>query len=545
MHWLIINVPGCWLPGGQEIIPYQKPANPTKEGEVHKIVALIYQQPDGIMNVTESSLTSDELVAGMRHAFRIRKFAQHYNLMFPFAMNFFLAEYKDPKIPLPGQKRPQQQNQQKKKKNQQQQQNRQQNPNQQIKHNQQKNQNQAQQKHQQNRDQQQLQNKQQQWNKPTTMQVQTEDDQKQIQRQQNKQQPQQPSQKRRQEQEHQQQQQQQKEQKQQRHQQQKQTPSDNLMDTFIAAQKQDFLNQQRQRNMEYQKQQQRQQQKQKQQQQQQQQQLNQQQQHSHHPSTSTHFPHEEEEEEVTLDSAELLRRQEVLDYYANKDNGITERVWIIAYTTDNPIRAIYMRDYQEKQRRKYEDKYKWPDPPSPTTKTTTATKTTTTTKTTTATKTTTTTVRTTRHKSTVASSTERDEWAGIMTMQMPIVPDMDEFEDYEGPRTRPGPSTTMHPIRARYLEDYEKKKHRKKHEKPPNGTTEKDEWAGIMTMQMPIVPDMDEFEDYEGPRTRPGPSTTMHPIRARYMQDYEEKRRKKKLGKNSENGQKTNKKQSE
>ncbi|XP_072153925.1 uncharacterized protein [Bemisia tabaci] len=87
LHFLLGNIPGPAISQGEILAPYIRP-NP-EEG-THRLVFLVYKQPQGRVNFQERKLqyTTDPA----RAYFSSKNFAIKYNFGDPFACNFFLVD---------------------------------------------------------------------------------------------------------------------------------------------------------------------------------------------------------------------------------------------------------------------------------------------------------------------------------------------------------------------------------------------------------------------------------------------------------------------
>ncbi|KAL4712366.1 hypothetical protein ACJJTC_001527 [Scirpophaga incertulas] len=90
-HWLVSNVPGSNIAGGETLSAYVGSGPPPDTG-LHRYVFLVYQQP-GKLNFDEPRLTNTS--GDNRANFSIAKFASKYNLGDPVAGNFYQAQYDD------------------------------------------------------------------------------------------------------------------------------------------------------------------------------------------------------------------------------------------------------------------------------------------------------------------------------------------------------------------------------------------------------------------------------------------------------------------
>ena len=90
-HWLVGNVPGCNVAGGETLSEYVGSGPPEGTG-LHRYVFLVYKQP-GKLQFNEQRLTNRS--GDNRAMFKIAEFAKKYNLGDPVAGNFYQAEYDD------------------------------------------------------------------------------------------------------------------------------------------------------------------------------------------------------------------------------------------------------------------------------------------------------------------------------------------------------------------------------------------------------------------------------------------------------------------
>ncbi|XP_053210745.1 protein D2-like [Panonychus citri] len=81
VHWVIIDIPGDKIASGKEVKFYISPGPPPGSG-AHRYVFLIYQQPDGNMEMG--------LVPLQRTNFNVSQYAKERNLSGPTAGNYFL-----------------------------------------------------------------------------------------------------------------------------------------------------------------------------------------------------------------------------------------------------------------------------------------------------------------------------------------------------------------------------------------------------------------------------------------------------------------------
>lgn len=88
-HWLVVNIPGNCVSGGDILSEYIG-ARPQSETGLHRYVFLIYKQPQRC-TFDEPCLGSDSYC--YRDKFSIKNFACKYNLGNPIAANFFLAQF--------------------------------------------------------------------------------------------------------------------------------------------------------------------------------------------------------------------------------------------------------------------------------------------------------------------------------------------------------------------------------------------------------------------------------------------------------------------
>lgn len=89
LHWLVVNVPGTDIDGGEVLAPFLKSQPPPGSG-FHRYVFLIYEQPDcedfeGLPDYT-SPTTS------VRQSFSVEGFTKQFNLGIPIAGNFYYAQ---------------------------------------------------------------------------------------------------------------------------------------------------------------------------------------------------------------------------------------------------------------------------------------------------------------------------------------------------------------------------------------------------------------------------------------------------------------------
>lgn len=87
-HWLVANVPGNDVAGGETLSEYVG-SGPPKGTGLHRYVFVVYKQP-GKLTFDEPRLPNT--AANARRSFKINKFAEKYKLELV-AGNFFRAEY--------------------------------------------------------------------------------------------------------------------------------------------------------------------------------------------------------------------------------------------------------------------------------------------------------------------------------------------------------------------------------------------------------------------------------------------------------------------
>ncbi|CAH2051987.1 unnamed protein product, partial [Iphiclides podalirius] len=90
-HWLVGNVPGANVGGGEVLSAYVGSGPPPSTG-LHRYVFLVYKQP-GKIAFDEKRLPNTS--GDGRAMFSIAKFASKYNLGTPIAGNFYQAQYDD------------------------------------------------------------------------------------------------------------------------------------------------------------------------------------------------------------------------------------------------------------------------------------------------------------------------------------------------------------------------------------------------------------------------------------------------------------------
>ncbi|XP_055551536.1 protein D2-like [Wyeomyia smithii] len=90
-HWLVVNIPGNDVDGGEVLSEYIGAAPPKKTG-LHRYVILVYQQ-SGKLNCEEKRLSNRSSQG--RGKFSIQKFSEKYELGIPVAGNFFQAQFDD------------------------------------------------------------------------------------------------------------------------------------------------------------------------------------------------------------------------------------------------------------------------------------------------------------------------------------------------------------------------------------------------------------------------------------------------------------------
>uniref|UniRef100_A0A914C8Z1 Uncharacterized protein n=1 Tax=Acrobeloides nanus TaxID=290746 RepID=A0A914C8Z1_9BILA len=79
LHWMVVNVPGCRVNEGEEVVPYAGATPPPKTGP-HRYTLLAFQQPGEIHDVAPKQ---------KRSGFKVNKFVLEHHLGDPIAGNFF------------------------------------------------------------------------------------------------------------------------------------------------------------------------------------------------------------------------------------------------------------------------------------------------------------------------------------------------------------------------------------------------------------------------------------------------------------------------
>ncbi|XP_030369425.1 protein D2 [Scaptodrosophila lebanonensis] len=90
LHWFVINIPGQLVEDGQIVAEYVG-AGPPKETGLHRYVFLVFKQSREI----KEELYIDKFTGSGRLNFNTRVYANQYDLGFPIAGNYFLAQYDD------------------------------------------------------------------------------------------------------------------------------------------------------------------------------------------------------------------------------------------------------------------------------------------------------------------------------------------------------------------------------------------------------------------------------------------------------------------
>ncbi|KAJ8952505.1 hypothetical protein NQ318_003301 [Aromia moschata] len=89
-HWLVVNVPGTNISGGEVITEYVGSAPPKGSG-LHRYVFVLFEQP-GKLTFNEPHHSKND---GKRGNFSTEKLRKKYNLGKPIAGNFFQAQFDD------------------------------------------------------------------------------------------------------------------------------------------------------------------------------------------------------------------------------------------------------------------------------------------------------------------------------------------------------------------------------------------------------------------------------------------------------------------
>ncbi|CAH1641270.1 unnamed protein product [Spodoptera littoralis] len=93
LHWLVVNIPGIYIPSrGETLVEYVGAGPPNGTG-LHRYVFLVYEQP-GLMEFKGAPVSSNRTSAN-RLSFSAADFAKKFNLEHPIAGDFFQAEYDD------------------------------------------------------------------------------------------------------------------------------------------------------------------------------------------------------------------------------------------------------------------------------------------------------------------------------------------------------------------------------------------------------------------------------------------------------------------
>ncbi|XP_050552662.1 protein D3-like [Spodoptera frugiperda] len=93
LHWLVVNIPGIYIPNrGDTLVEYVGAGPPNGTG-LHRYVFLVYEQP-GLMEFTGAPVSSNRTSAN-RVSFSAVDFAKKFNLEDPIAGDFFQAQYDD------------------------------------------------------------------------------------------------------------------------------------------------------------------------------------------------------------------------------------------------------------------------------------------------------------------------------------------------------------------------------------------------------------------------------------------------------------------
>ncbi|CAG2116829.1 unnamed protein product [Medioppia subpectinata] len=88
-HWLVVNIPANDLSAGETLAEYRGSAPPAA-GAPHRYIFLVYKQPSGRLNHSETPLAPNSREG--RGYFKVREFANKYNLGEPYAGNLYLAK---------------------------------------------------------------------------------------------------------------------------------------------------------------------------------------------------------------------------------------------------------------------------------------------------------------------------------------------------------------------------------------------------------------------------------------------------------------------
>ncbi|VEN41804.1 unnamed protein product [Callosobruchus maculatus] len=87
-HWLVVNIPGTNVNGGETISEYVGSAPPKGSG-LHRYVFVLFKQPGKVKFEEPKHSATD----GNRANFNTKNFAKKYNLGKPIAGNFFQAQW--------------------------------------------------------------------------------------------------------------------------------------------------------------------------------------------------------------------------------------------------------------------------------------------------------------------------------------------------------------------------------------------------------------------------------------------------------------------
>ncbi|KAF9414806.1 hypothetical protein HW555_007386 [Spodoptera exigua] len=93
LHWLVVNIPGIYIPNRGETLVEYVGAGPPEGTGLHRYVFLVYEQP-GLMEFQGAPISTNRTTAN-RVSFSAVDFAKKFNLDNPVAGDFFQAQYDD------------------------------------------------------------------------------------------------------------------------------------------------------------------------------------------------------------------------------------------------------------------------------------------------------------------------------------------------------------------------------------------------------------------------------------------------------------------